>query len=128
MPVKALDGKNPLYARIKARLAFIPDLKRHCMGKKIKWELIQQVARIEGKSEREVKIIVRSFVNQIREALINGDDVILNNLGTFVLEDMPVRTIVNHLPGFDKEKYHIAPHESSRDVRTFYSGRLEPFF
>lgn len=79
------------------------------MGKKIKRELIQKIADIEGRSEREVRVIVNAFVNQIREALISGDDVVLNNLGAFVLEDTSDRTIVNYLPGFVKAEHHIAP-------------------
>jgi|GEM_PF-6538970 bacterial DNA-binding protein len=57
---------------------------------------------MEGKFEREARVIVNAFVDQIHEALISGNDVVLNNFGIFVLEDTPLRMIVSHLPGFFK--------------------------
>jgi len=91
------------------------------MNKKIKKDLIKEVAKIEHKSEREVTEVVNAFIEELCNNLIDGNDVSLNNLGAFVIEETVGRTVVNNLPG-QKAEYYLKP---TRIVKFRVSEKLQ---
>lgn len=82
---------------------------------KIKIDLIAEVAHKHGYSQHNVKEIVNAFVHQVALALIEGSDVVVQELGRLTVEDKPARTVKNTFGGAP-DSYVVPPYKTVRFV------------
>tara|TARA_R110002153_G_scaffold158100_2_gene310132 strand:- start:464 stop:748 length:285 start_codon:yes stop_codon:yes gene_type:complete len=52
-----------------------------------KTEIIRKLAKEQGKSKKEILILVDGFISAVKESLVNGDRVTLSGFGSFTLSE-----------------------------------------
>lgn len=86
--------------------------------KKIKSDLIREVAAREGMSIRRVTRIVNTFLNVLIETIVQGHEIHLRRLGTFYTHIIkPKRVIAGFMN--DKQVYVVGPLKAVK----FYCAR-----
>ena len=52
-----------------------------------KTEIIRKIAKEQGRSKREVLLVINSFIEEMKNSLVKGDRVTLSGFGSFSLSE-----------------------------------------
>lgn len=79
-----------------------------------KKELIRNIASVADMTQKDVVAVLEAFETVLYEAMKNGDKVMLSNIGTFTVKDIPERTGTIMMGEKTGETYCVPAHQEPK--------------